>query len=60
MKHAGADAQVIVYTGVKHSFTNPRAAERGVPGLEYNRLADERSWRTMLAFFDEIFSEASR
>ncbi len=56
MKRAQADAQVIVYTGVKHSFTNPHAGDRGVPGLEYNRVADERSWKTMLAFFDEIFA----
>lgn len=56
MKRAEADAQVIVYTGVKHSFTNPHAGDRKVPGLEYNRVADERSWKTMLAFFDEIFA----
>lgn len=55
MKQAKADAQVIVYTGVQHSFTNPRAGDRQVPGLAYNALADERSWNAMLAFFDEIF-----
>jgi dienelactone hydrolase len=55
MRRANADAQVIVYTGVKHSFTNPRAADLGVAGLEYNRVADERSWNAMLAFFKELF-----
>ena len=56
MTRAGADFQVVVYGGTKHSFTNPRAAERGVAGLEYNQLADERSWAAMHCFFQEIFS----
>lgn len=55
MKHARADFQVIVYGGVQHSFTNPQADERKIPGLEYNRLADERSWSAMHCFFQEIF-----
>ena len=55
MARAGADFQVITYGGVKHSFTNPKAAERNVAGLEYDRAADERSWAAMHSFFDEIF-----
>jgi dienelactone hydrolase len=55
MTRAQADFQVIVYGGAKHSFTNPHAADRGVPGLEYNKLADERSWVAMCAFLQEIF-----
>jgi len=55
MTRAGADFQMIVYGGTRHSFTNPRAAERGVAGLEYNRLADQRSWAAMHSFFQEIF-----
>ncbi len=55
MSRAGADYQLVVYGGVKHSFTNPRAAERGVPGLEYSQRADERSWTAMHCFFHEIF-----
>ncbi len=55
MKQARADFQVVVYGGVKHSFTNPNAAERGIAGLEYNKAADERSWAAMHTFFQEIF-----
>jgi dienelactone hydrolase len=55
MSHARADAQVIVYTGVKHSFTNPHAADRAIDGIEYHALADQRSWKAMLSFFEEIF-----
>jgi dienelactone hydrolase len=57
MKQANADAQVILYSGAAHSFTNPGAGERGIPGLAYNRLADERSWRSMVSFLAEAFGD---
>lgn len=56
MTKAKADWQVINYGGAVHSFTNPDADGRGVPGLAYNKSVDERSWKAMLAFFDEIFA----
>lgn len=47
MKAAGANYKLIVYPGVKHSFTNPAATETGkkfnIP-LEYNAEADKKSW----------------
>jgi len=55
MTKAGADWQIISYAGVKHSFTNPEAGSVGNPGIEYNKSADERSWKAMRNFFDEIF-----
>ena len=56
MTKAGADWQVISYGGTKHSFTNPDADSVGMPALGYNKLADERSWRVMKSFFEEIFA----
>ena len=56
MTKAGADWQIISYGGVKHSFTNPEAARVGNPGIEYNKSADERSWKAMQSLFDEIFA----
>jgi dienelactone hydrolase len=55
MTKAKADWQVISYSGTVHSFTNPDAASVGNPGLAYNKLTDERSWKAMAAFFEEIF-----
>ncbi|MGH7987069.1 MAG: dienelactone hydrolase family protein [Candidatus Binataceae bacterium] len=55
MKKAGADWQVISYSGTRHSFTNPDADSVGNPGLAYNKLTDHRSWKAMAAFFEEIF-----
>jgi dienelactone hydrolase len=56
MTKAGADWQIISYGGVKHSFTNPDAARVGNPGIEYDQKADERSWKAMRTFFEEIFA----
>jgi dienelactone hydrolase len=56
MTKAEADWQIISYGGVKHSFTNPDAARVGNPGIEYNKMADERSWKAMQSFFEEIFA----
>ena len=57
MKESGvADWQLEVYGGVGHSFTNPDVDEMGVPGLKYDRTADERSWASMLRLFAETIS----
>ena len=49
------DWQFIAYGGAVHSFTNPKAAAAGFDAVKYNKHADQRSWRHMQAFFDEIF-----
>ena len=58
MTNAEVSFKMIIYTGAKHSFTNPKASERGIPGVEYNKQADEASWKAMREFFDEIFAPA--
>lgn len=52
---AGADWQMNVYGGAKHSFTNPEAARFGMAALAYDAAADRRSWAAMLDFFREVF-----
>src|SRR6266851_3243042 len=56
MTKAGADWQIISYGGTVHSFTNPDAGKVGNPGLKYNKSSDERSWKAMASFFEEIFA----
>jgi dienelactone hydrolase len=57
MTKAGADWEVISYSGTKHSFTNPDAASAGMPAaLAYNQQTDQRSWKAMVNFFEEIFA----
>jgi len=55
MTKAKADWHLISYGGTVHSFTNVDAARIGNPGLAYNKLTDERSWKAMASFFEEIF-----
>ncbi|WP_022900087.1 dienelactone hydrolase family protein [Humibacter albus] len=42
------DWQVVTYSGAPHAFT--------VPGDRFRAVADARSWRAQLDFFDEIFA----
>jgi len=53
MTAAAADSQVIVYTGTKHSWTNPDSA-REWPGIEFHAQNAKRSWNSMLAFFEDL------
>jgi dienelactone hydrolase len=55
MTKAGADWQVVTYSGTKHGFTYPEAASRKIDWIEYQKVSDERSWQAMQSFFDEIF-----
>ena len=55
MTAAKADWRLTLFGGVGHSFTNPGVNALGRPGFEYNKTADERSWRAMLDLFDEVF-----
>jgi len=52
MSKTNVDWQVHEYGGAMHAFTNPDADGEG---LAYNAAADQRSWNSMLALFQEIF-----
>lgn len=53
---AGADWQMVVYGGTRHSFTNPDAGKFGIENLAYNPAADRRSWAGLKTFLAELFS----
>lgn len=55
LDNAEIDWQMVVYSGAQHSFTNPSADQYGLKGAKYHKQADQRSWRHMKLFFDEIF-----
>ena len=55
MTKAGADWQVVIYSGTKHAFSYPDAATRKIDWIAYNKSSDDRSWQAMQIFFDEIF-----
>ena len=51
---AGADWQIHVYGNTLHAFTNPMANDPGF-GTVYNAHADKRSWKSLVAFLQEVF-----
>jgi dienelactone hydrolase len=55
MRAGGVDWRMNLYGGAAHSFTNPSADGSGMPGIKFHGPTDERSWRAMLDFFDEVF-----
>lgn len=55
MTQAGADWQLHAYGNTMHAFTNPGANNPSF-GAVYNKAADRRSWASMRAFLQEIFS----
>jgi dienelactone hydrolase len=54
MRSSGVDWRINLYGGAVHSFTHPRSATMGTPGLKYDQRAAQRSWRAMLDLFNEV------
>lgn len=48
---AKVDYEFIAYPGAVHSFTVPDAGKHNVPGLQYQKAADEDSWKKMQELF---------
>lgn len=51
MVAAGASWQISEFGKVAHGFTDPKA-EGGMPGIEYNAIADKTSWAGTLALLE--------
>jgi dienelactone hydrolase len=56
MKERKVDWTFASYGGAVHSFTNPDADKAGIPGVAYQKKADERSWEHMTAFWRDVFA----
>ncbi len=52
---AGADWQLVAYSGAVHAFTQKMAGSDISTGVAYDAAADRRSWEAMKVFFAEIF-----
>jgi dienelactone hydrolase len=55
MRKSKADWQLVQYGNAVHSFTVKEAGEDPSKGMAYDKKADERSWKALIAFFDELF-----
>jgi len=56
LNKAGADWQMVHYSGAVHSFTKKSAGDDPSTGNAYHEKADKRSWEAMKSFFAEIFN----
>jgi dienelactone hydrolase len=54
MRAGGVDYQMLVYGNAGHSFTNREVDAMNLPGFAYHAPTDQRSWRAMRNFFDEV------
>ncbi len=55
MTALGADWQLHAYGTSMHAFTNPNAADPA-SGLQFDAVADHRSWDSMQLFLNEVFA----
>jgi dienelactone hydrolase len=56
MNDAGADWQLVMYGRAQHGFTHQHAVPGAMPGVAYDRLADERSFAAVRAFLAEALA----
>lgn len=54
MKTANADWQMVYYGNAVHAFTEKQAGNDNSKGAAYNEKADQRSWRLLLSFLEEM------
>jgi dienelactone hydrolase len=54
MTAAGVDWQLLVLANARHGFSVPNIDEAKQSGCAYHGPSDARSWRAMLALFDEV------
>ena len=52
---AETDWEMNVYGGAMKSFSNPYAGGYGIEGVEFNEVAEQRSWARTLSFLEELF-----
>jgi dienelactone hydrolase len=57
MRAAGADWQLLVYGGARHSFTDKWVDALNLPDFRYHEPTDRRSWAAMRDLFDEVLGK---
>lgn len=57
MTEANVDWELVTFGGALHGFSNFTNKSSARPGFAYSQAADERSWKMLRQFFDEIFEQ---
>ncbi len=55
LSQSNADWTMMVFGGVRHSFTNPNADEYDMDALVYDAQADRQSWRMLTWLLEDAF-----
>jgi dienelactone hydrolase len=55
LRRGKTDWQMNYYSGAVHAFSDPAAGNDNSKGTAYNKKADERSWKAMVTFMEELF-----
>lgn len=55
MRRDKVDWQLFYQGNTGHSFTEPAADQRGMPGFAYSKQAEARSWAALTHLFNETF-----
>ena len=59
LEKSGASWTMMEFGGVKHSFTNPSAADYELDALAYDAQADRQSWQMLLWMLEDTFKQSS-
>ncbi len=60
MRQAGADWQMVFFSGAVHGYMNPANGADKASGVAYDARAAKRSWKYMRDFFQEILGVKGR
>jgi dienelactone hydrolase len=55
MTASTVDCQMLLFSGVGHSFTNPEVDALGIAGIRYDARAERRAWAAMRQLLAETF-----
>ena len=57
LKQNKVDLRLTIHPNTLHAFTKKSVDDENLPAARYNKVADEKSWKSMEGFLQEIFSK---
>jgi len=54
---AGVDWEMDIYGNAMQSYSNPYADSYGIENMAFNMIAEQRTWRRVLTFFETLLEE---
>ena len=57
LTEAGVDWEMDIYGNAMQSYSNPYADSYGIENMAFNMIAEQRTWRRVLTFFETLLEE---